>query len=372
MAVANNDRPHMRHRILYIMNVDWDWAKQRPHFLAQHLSRSHDVLVLYPFAWRRSHLTKIERGGIRLHPFFRLPFGGRFALIGKLNVVLLRIMAKVFLKWHRPDIVWISSPELFEYHPKHISARLIYDCMDDVLAFPRNAPRRDLLAASEKELIDACSHVFCSSNNLRDKLIARTGHSEKYSIVHNAFEPSAFAGISGNEEARKIEGRYVLGYVGTISSWLDFEALIEIINAFSSVEIHLMGPVENLEMPLPQHERIKYLGAVQHGEIQARVDGFDALMMPFQVTELIQSVDPVKLYEYVFFNKPIVSVRYPEIERFSGFVDFYMDHEELVSTIGRYLAGGFKKKYSNDDRLKFITSNTWSSRINLIEKILSE
>ncbi|OGX05441.1 MAG: hypothetical protein A3G87_08465, partial [Omnitrophica bacterium RIFCSPLOWO2_12_FULL_50_11] len=329
-------------------------------------------VILYPYSWRRNHLANNDRDGVKPHLFFRLPFGGRFTFIGKLNVILLRVMARVFLKWHRSDIVWISSPELFEYLPKHLSSRLIYDCMDDVLAFPRNAPRRDLLAASEKELINACSHVLCSSNNLRDKLIARAGHSEKYSIVHNAFEPSAFAGTSGDDEARKKEGRYVLCYVGTISSWLDFEALIEIVNAFPSVEIHLMGPVESLGIPLPQHVRIKYLGAVQHGEIQSRISGFDALMMPFQVTELIQSVDPVKLYEYVFFNKPIVSVRYPEIERFSGFVDFYTDHEELISILDRYLADGFRKKYSDDDRLKFIASNTWSDRVNRIEKILSE
>lgn len=362
----------MRHRIMYIMNVDWDWAKQRPHFLAQYLSRLHDVIVLYPFAWRRAHLAKNERDGVRPYPFFRLPFGGRFAFIGKLNVFLFRIMASAFLKWHHPDIVWISSPELFEYLPKHLPARLIYDCMDDVLAFPRNAPRRDSLMANEKELINACSHVFCSSGNLRDKLIARAGHSEKYSLVYNAFEPSAFSGLSGNAETEKKEGQYVLGYVGTISSWFDFEALVKIVNAFPSVEIHLIGPIENLCVAWPQHDRIKYIGAVRHGDIQMLVSAFDALLMPFQVTELIQSVDPIKLYEYVFFGKPIMSVRYPEIERFSGFVDFYSDHEELVSILNRYLIEGVRKKYSEDDRLRFITSNTWSNRVNRIEEVLSE
>jgi hypothetical protein len=354
------------------MHVDWDWAKQRPHFLAQHLSRSHDVIIIYPYVWRRDNLANNNRDGIRSYPFFRLPFSGRFVLIGKLNIFLLRAMAKVFLKWHRPDIVWISSPELFEYLPKYLSARLIYDCMDDVLAFPSNAHRRNFLEASEKELIDTCSHVFCSSGSLQNKLIARAGHLGKYSIVHNAFEPSAFSDISGDNKVEKLKGRHVFGYVGTISSWLDFEALVKIVNAFPSVEIHLIGPIENLSAACPQHDNIKYLGAVRHGDIQALVSEFDALLMPFQVTELVQSVDPVKLYEYIFFNKPIVSVRYMEIERFSSFVDFYTEHKELISILDRYLADGFRKKYSDDDRLKFITSNTWSDRVNRIEEILSE
>jgi glycosyltransferase involved in cell wall biosynthesis len=226
--------------------------------------------------------------------------------------------------------------------------------------------------ANEKELINACSNVFCSSENLRNKLIARAGYPEKYSVVYNAFEPSAFSGTSGNIETGKKRGPYVLGYVGTISSWLDFEALNKIVNAFPSVEIHLLGPIENLGMVLSQHERIKYLGAVRHEEIQTHVNKFDALMMPFQVTELIQSVDPVKLYEYVFFDKPIVSVRYTEIERFSDFVDFYTDHEGLISIIGRYLTEGFRKKYSDSERLRFTASNTWSSRVSRIEEVLSE
>ena len=362
----------MRHRIVYIMNVDWDWAKQRPHFLAQHLSRSHDMLVIYPYAWRRRHLANNDRNGVRLYPFVRLPFGGKFAFISKVNVFLFRIMASIFLKWHQPDIVWISSPELFEYLPKHLSSRLIYDCMDDVLAFPRNVSRRNSLAASEQELISASFLVFCSSNNLRDKLIARTGHAEKYFVIHNAFEPSAFSSVSEKTELGKKVGAYVLGYVGTISSWLDFEALIKIVNEFTSVEIHLMGPIENLGMVLPQHGRIKYLGAVRHEDIQTRVSGFDALIMPFQVTELIQSVDPVKLYEYVFFDKPIVSVRYPEIERFSDFVDFYTNHGELISILHRYLNEGFRKKYSDGARARFVATNTWAHRVVCIKEKLCQ
>ena len=361
----------MRYSIAYIMNVDWDWAKQRPHFLAQHLSRSHDMLVIYPYAWRRNNLSKNERNGVKLYPFFRFPLGGRFALIRHLNVLLFRVIASMLLRWRRPDFVWVSSPELFEYLPKRISARLIYDCMDDVLAFPANISRRSSLAASEKELISVSSIVFCSSNNLRDKLAARTGHAEKYFVIHNAFEPSAFLTAPGKIELGKRAGVYVLGYVGTISSWFDFVALIRIVDEFTSIEIHLIGPTENLEVALPKHERIKYLGAVRHGDLTVHASGFDALIMPFQVTELIQSVDPVKLYEYVFFNKPIVSVKYPEIERFSSFVDFYTDHEGMISIIRQYLTGGFKKKYSEEERMQFIASNTWSNRVSRIEEILA-
>ena len=46
-------------------------------------------------------------------------------------------------------------------------------------------------------------------------------------------------------------------------------------------------------------------------------------MMPFILNELIESVDPVKLYEYINFEKNIICIKYDEILRFKDFVYFY-------------------------------------------------
>ena len=360
----------MKKTIVYIMNVDWDWIKQRPHFLAQYLSRLNKIFVLYPRAWRRSHLVKNDRHGIISHPLWQLPFSRKFFFIHKANILLLRFTLRVYLSWVKPDILWFSSPELFECLPARFSGKIIYDCMDDVLAFPSNFSRRELLELNERNLIKRCSMVFCSSQNLRDKLINRAGHPNKYTVVYNAFEPLKFLKSSLNGKKIKNKKKHILGYVGTISSWLDFDSLIELLNLFGSIEIHLIGPIEKSKINFPQHKRIKFLGPIRHKEIADRVIEFDALLMPFHITDLIQSVDPVKLYEYIYLNKPIVSVRYKEIEKFIGFVDFYENKFELFSIINKYLNEGFNKKYSDVDRAKFISSNTWMDRARQIQECL--
>lgn len=360
----------MRRRILYIMHVDWDWAKQRPHFLAEHLAAHHDVLVLYPYARVRKNLVKNDRTSVRLFPFFPIAPVGRFLSVRNFINSASKLLTRMAIKWHRPDLVWTSSPEMFVYLPKPLPCRLVYDCMDDILAFPTNSRRKDLLGALELDLIRASDRVFCSSNNLRRKLSIRSGAAEKLITVHNAFEPAAFANFSTNSEKVKLNDRRILGYIGTISSWFDFEALLRIVDEFKLIEIHILGPNENLEVAAPRHERIKYLGAVRHELIPMYVSQFDVLIMPFKVIDLIQSVDPVKLYEYIFFNKPIVSVWYEEIERFSEFVDFYTTHQELTSILNRYLDEGFKKKYTNAQQLQFINSNTWEDRVQQIQEYL--
>jgi teichuronic acid biosynthesis glycosyltransferase TuaH len=364
--------PNKKYRIFYVMNVDWDWVKQRPHFLALHLSRKHEVLVIYPHAWRRNNLAINDRSNIQLYPFYRIPFGGRFLFIHNLNVFLFRVISKIIIFWHRSDLVWISSPELYEYLPSGLSSNIVYDCMDDVLAFPKNAIRKHLLAESETKLINASSIVFCSSENLREKLISRAGQSEKIFIVNNAFEPSGFLNFSEKNESRVAIKNLVFGYVGTISSWLDFDVLIKIVNLFPSIEFHLIGPIEHLQKPFPMHDRIKYLGTANHNDIPFYTSHFDALIMPFHVTELIESVDPVKIYEYIFFNKPIVSVKYRELEKFSCFVDFYNTPEEFIGLVKCYIDNGFHKKYSNEMRKNFINQNCWENRIDAIEAFLRD
>jgi hypothetical protein len=74
------------------MNVDWGWIKQRPHFLAETLSLENDVIVLYPYAWRRTHITKNKKNGLKVAPFFSIPFSATISTLRKINIIFLYYM----------------------------------------------------------------------------------------------------------------------------------------------------------------------------------------------------------------------------------------------------------------------------------------
>jgi teichuronic acid biosynthesis glycosyltransferase TuaH len=92
----------------------------------------------------------------------------------------------------------------------------------------------------------------------------------------------------------------------------------------------------------------------------------DCLIVPLRPSRLIESVDPIKIYEYVNYGKPIMSVYYPELERYRPYVEFYKDVDELVNTVERLMAEGFPAKYTNSQRLQFLEQNSWSSRASQI------
>lgn len=351
------------------MNVDWQWIMQRPHFIAHKLSLSFNIQIIYPYALRRDNLTKNNPSNMNILPFFSIPLGGRFSPIRKCNILILKFFSFLLIRFYKPDIIWISSPELFDYLPKKISSNLIYDCMDDVLSFPSNYSRKIHIIQSESNLINTCSKVFCSSASLRNKLITRYGNAHKYLIINNALEPSALNSPKNFEKSKKAREVFIIGYIGTISSWFDFDAIFTLLNKIETIEIHLIGPVVGLNDPPLTHKRLKYLGPCNHNNLNSKVKDFDAFIMPFHLTELVQSVDPVKIYEYIYFNKPIFCLKYNELEKFSEFVDFYNTYDELVNLVKKY-KNGTKKKYTNKTRDKFISLNTWAHRVKTIKRAI--
>lgn len=74
--------------------------------------------------------------------------------------------------------------------------------------------------------------------------------------------------------------------------------------------------------------------------------------MPFIINDIIESVDPVKLYEYINFNKNILTSYYEEIDRFDPFVYFYNSYDEFRKQID-LLKSNRKLKYSESERYSF-------------------
>jgi hypothetical protein len=52
------------------------------------------------------------------------------------------------------------------------------------------------------------------------------------------------------------------------------------------------------------------------------VKEFDCLIIPFNVDDKIKAADPGKIYGYINYNKPIISVYYKELDYFLNFYIF--------------------------------------------------
>lgn len=345
-------------RMLYLCPVDWRWIKQRPQFLAEELTEHFSMHVLYPFANKRSTLQKKQPSPVRPHPWFTLPtLGGRVPGISKVNDWLFHLQTRLQLCLARPDFLWVSMPWQLPAIPRGYRGTVVYDCMDDYPAITMDAAGREALIAQEKQLVERADVIFVSSENLMHELQKRYGVSaEKMTLLRNGYH----AGWTKAPDVRTPDGSLKIGYFGTIGRWFDFPLLLESLEAFPQIEYHLFGPAEK-GMQAPQHERIHLHGVLPHAQIPEKAAGLDVLMMPFQLNDIVRSVDPVKLYEYLFLQRNILCVRYPEINRYEPFVCFYETPQEYCNQIRRLLSNN-SLIYTAEGAQAFLQDNSWSCR----------
>ncbi|WP_284036337.1 hypothetical protein [Neobacillus sp. 114] len=353
----------MKKRMLYLMHVDWGWIKQRPHFLAEKLHKVFDVSVFYALSRNRKVMTA-NPTSIKTTPIITLPFK-KFSIIKNLNLFLQKFIFGIILELIKPEIIWITHPSLHDYLPrKKLSKyKVVYDCMDDVLGFSNTLKAKMALDQSEKRLFEDSDIVFVSSAHLQNQIINRGCAREKTCLVRNGYNGEIIKPIIDRPENEKI---YRLAYVGTISNWVNFDIILNSLNEFENIEYHFYGPIE---CEIPQNKRIIFHGPLKHSEIYNAIKDYDCLIMPFKINELILSVDPVKLYEYVNFNKNIITVNYEEIERFRDYVFFYRNYSEYIEVLGNLIDNN-ALKYNEESRREFLVNNTWDKRTEVILDIL--
>jgi len=359
-----------RRRILYLMHVDWNWIKQRPQFIAEGLSREHDVYVLYgPGIKIRGQLTRCETRLTRL-PLLPIP-STRKILRWATNPIHHGWVSHAARRLH-PDMVWLTYPSLLDFLPRELRALpIVYDCMDDALGFPVGHARTTLLSQLEGQLVKSSVAVLCSSAHLGEVLTGRyNGIEQKLHLVRNGISASLLANClsaPAHEPAQRRAGRLKIAYIGTIAEWFDFDTLLDCLAEKANIEFHLVGPLASANPP--KHDRLHYHHPISHDILREYAAQFDAYAMPFKMCPLVESVDPVKLYEYLAFGKEVISIRYREIERFDEFVHFYSTKSEFVRLIDR-LATGMLPHKNTPACSAFLEQNTWEVRLDCISDLL--
>lgn len=350
------------------MHVDWNWIKQRPHFLAEGLSSAYEVRVLYHYSSDRSVLIN-NSTTIKHYPIPRVPFG-RFKWIASASKVFQKIFFKALLKIYNPDIVWITFPSLYRYieNCDMRNRRLVYDCMDDAVEFLSDENYRKSIYDMEQDVLKRADIIFASSQHLIAKLAERGCEPQKLALIRNAFDSRTLLKSKVNNHVERLLPSAVnrICFVGSVGDHIDFDAMLHCVRQLPAVEFHFIGPVV---CDAPVHERLVFHGPANHDELSSIVQQYDSMILPFKVDNLIRGVDPVKLYDYINFNKNIISIYYDEIKRFDDFVYFYKNKEHLVKVISQ-VSGLVKTKYSPDERQHFLKNNSWSERVpNILKRI---
>lgn len=355
--------------ILYLSHVNWNWIKQRPQYIAEELYRSFDLTYFYPQTHRNMGLKENDPGNMRLQELPRIPtLGDKIALARAINDRRATAIIESASTEHDRNLIWMCGPTTLNWIPASFKGPVVYDCMDDHGAFG-DGLWRTKQDALEREVVSRADLILASSARLLDKMhsMDSTGKKEVL-LVRNGFSGKVLPSARASKPADTKQ--FTACYFGTISSWFDFDLVKESLSRFPNLTYKIIGPIEH-GVEVPEDPRIEFVGPVAHDSLPDYVADCDCLIMPFIVNELILSVDPVKLYEYVNLGKDIVCVRYPEVERFSDFAELYNGSDEYCASLERVMASEHRK-YNEEQRLQLLSESSWHARMKPVLQALAE
>lgn len=339
-------------KILYIIHTDWGWIKQRSQFLAEELQEHFTVDIRFKLSPKRKKLVRnAKTASCKGLPF--LPFVlYKYKLLRILDKIVYSCYFLLLNKIKKYDAIIITHPLLFNY--VNGLGKIIFDMHDDNAAFYDNHFLQRVIFDENVEALNNSTAVVFSSNYL----YINYGNSVKAKkVIRNGHNGSRIAAYP-HANNMKVNDKKQIFYFGTISKWFDFDLLLASLDRFKEIEYHIIGPND---IELPKHKRIIYHGTLGHDELHNACLCADAFIMPFHVTPLIEGVDPVKLYEYISFRKPIIVPEYEEIKYFSSFSYTYKNNNEYLSLINILINNKLTTK-GKDITEQFLQTSTWKSR----------
>lgn len=186
------------------MHINWNWIKQRPHFLYEELSYYIDIDLYYidRFLDRSKHKINNMRNTYRsseVNKITKLPLSGRYTWLQQIEKFTNR---KISLEQY--NYIWITSPLILEFIPlKELEGKqIIYDCMDDFLEFYHDSDKINRMKKLEFELVQVADIVITSSSFLKDKMQSVYGRHLKQApfLINNGISSSLVSTLNDKEK----------------------------------------------------------------------------------------------------------------------------------------------------------------------------
>jgi len=210
----------------------------------------------------------------------------------------------------------------------------------------------------ERELMFRATNGIASSANLCSRW--KNGAAL---LVRNAFDAKSLPNLCAAKGSRK---HPVLGYVGTIDHWFDWDAVLRIALAFPKCKVRLIGPLLAPPMrSLPAN--IDVMPPCSMPGAMWAMQEFSVGLVPFKVNRLTASVDPIKYYEYRAMGLPVLSTEFGEMIFHASIDDgvFLFNKENMEERL--YLSLSYCDDFSKI--FDFRKKNSWDNRFQSLDSL---
>jgi glycosyltransferase involved in cell wall biosynthesis len=374
----------MKHKIIVIPFIlPWNRSADYQRQTCFELAKQYKVIVymqrdarffLKSIFTRETFQYPHHKNVLFYRPLYYLPFR-RFHLIENMNQRISYIMFQFRVMRSRQFILWVFDP-FFHFMPKLGYTISIYDCVDFHSGFHKDR-MYEVIQQMEKRLIKKVDYFFVNSHIL-------------YSIHMSLRKPDGIVpqGFHLDELRYPIEApinvsqkKSVIGYVGALDNRLDFLLLTTLIRNNPQWIFVLWGSVTDKEKPVDVNV-IKHVNtilrlpnvitgkSIDRREIGSVIQQFTIGIIPhLDILPGVKYSYPMKLFEYFYMGKPVLSTEIEELKRFPEYVRIGKTMKDWEKHINDLISKPWPDTYRKNQR-NLAVANSFTRKIHDILTII--
>lgn len=375
-------------KILFFSPIDWFFLYQRPQQLAWALSDYYPLIFSYPrtaTAYLRllkqkqtdpeidlSTWASPKRNLELFHPRV-LPQKKGIPLFENLNKRIFISQLKRLLEkrdWS-VSVIWLTHPLQLDYLRYFPPTPICYDCMDSWSDLCPPHMKREI-EKKEELILSKAQLVFVTSESLRRRIqqAAVQVHLVPNGVDEKHFSRAFKENLPLPEDLKNLK-RPIVGYIGTIAKWLDFELITYVAELKKDYSFVFIGPTLDTDLrPYMYMQNVHFLNAKPYQILPDYLRHIDIGILPFKINNLAECVDPVKAYEYLAAGKQIVATNMFELRKFKELIKVSMNKDEFASNLEACFREIVSGKHDSEKRWNAILQYTWQQRAGQIRTIL--
>lgn len=172
---------------------------------------------------------------------------------------------------------------------------------------------------------------------------------------------------------KKHQQENVIGYVGTLSKWIDYDLFEEIVLLNKNKKFVIIGEpyLSDGYKQLEKYDNVQFVGNKTAKEVAALLPTFTLALNIYRKHHALD-VDSMKLYEYIASNIPVICNEYHEYlnEDFQGLLLLGNNLEDLQKHINTVFNNS--QFTSRSTVLSFLENVTWDKRVSAFLSILKK
>ncbi|AEF95428.1 Methyltransferase type 11 [Desulfotomaculum nigrificans CO-1-SRB] len=332
---------------------------QRPINAALYFAKK-GYFVIY-VAWQWTSNEKLKKGCQKVkNGIYQVPLYNFLSALGRLNM---RTDNTSFFLITFPTDHFVKSARCL----RSKGFVILYDIMDDWECFADVGQATWYDKQLEHSLVLESDFVIAVSPSLAKKFTCLRRDIE---VVGNGFSSNTL-----NEhmkficiQEKKQRHETIVGYFGHLTdSWFDWNLLLTAAQQLQTIKFEIIG----YGVPDWVHEKvekisnIKLVGKVLPKDLHKYARHWSAGLIPFRAGKLSEAVDPIKVYEYLFFGLPVVVTGIRHLERYP-LVRFAASTEEFIEAIVDVI--NINMLAYQGQLEAFLNNCTWNERFSSIEK----